>query len=107
MFLNGDSLVVKFGSISDTTTQGNQHLQGAIAIYNEELASFKTLAKSQDVLTKKKAKGRITFLTYLQSYLKIQDMWRSWSVAGVMEAAMYPSPKLLLLQITSSLSIVA
>jgi hypothetical protein len=59
----------------------------AVAAYNQELAHFTTLTKSKDIVESKQGKGGIAFLTYLQSYLKVEDFWRSWSVAGAIEAA--------------------
>jgi hypothetical protein len=59
----------------------------ALEAYNEELVYFKALNFSKDPLKKKQGTGGLAFLTYLQSYLKVCDFWRSWSVAGAMEAA--------------------
>jgi hypothetical protein len=59
----------------------------ALAAYNEELTYFKDLSKSWNTTTKKQEKGGIAFLTYLQFYLKLQNMWHLWSIAGAMEAA--------------------
>ncbi|KAJ7763028.1 hypothetical protein B0H16DRAFT_1661803 [Mycena metata] len=57
----------------------------AITAYNAQVLHFKTLAKSR--AGKDQSKGALAFLTYLQAYLKVRDFWKSWSLAGVDEAA--------------------
>jgi hypothetical protein len=56
----------------------------ALAAYNEELTYFKGLSKSWNTTMKKQGKGGIVFLTYLQFYLKLRNMWCSWSI-GVLK----------------------
>jgi hypothetical protein len=68
--------------LKDITTH-----EEALAAYNTELGYFTGLSKSKDTIQKKQGQGGLSFLTYLQSYLKVRDFWRSWSVAGAMEAA--------------------
>ncbi|KAJ7458973.1 hypothetical protein FB451DRAFT_1046462, partial [Mycena latifolia] len=59
----------------------------AITEYNAQIHHFKKLSKSGGHLAKAQAKGALAFLTYLQGYLKLRDMWQSWSLAGAEEAA--------------------
>ncbi|KAJ7883316.1 hypothetical protein B0H13DRAFT_1512601, partial [Mycena leptocephala] len=56
-----------------------------IAEYNAQVLHFRTLAKARGA--KDQSKGALAFLTYLQRYLKVRDFWKSWSLAGVEEAA--------------------
>ncbi|KAJ7153245.1 hypothetical protein C8R46DRAFT_830330, partial [Mycena filopes] len=57
----------------------------AVAEYNAQVLHFKTLAKARG--GKEQSKGGLAFLTYLQAYLKSREFWKSWSLAGVEEAA--------------------
>ncbi|KAJ6479681.1 hypothetical protein C8R45DRAFT_872726, partial [Mycena sanguinolenta] len=57
----------------------------AITEYNTQVSHFKMLAMARG--GKEQSKGALAFLTYLQRYLKVRDFWKSWSLAGVEEAA--------------------
>ncbi|KAJ7149105.1 hypothetical protein C8R46DRAFT_916478, partial [Mycena filopes] len=57
----------------------------AIAEYNAQVLYFKTLGKARG--GNDQSKAGLAFLTYLQVYLKVRDFWKSWSLAGVEEAA--------------------
>lgn len=60
----------------------------AIATYNVELEYFRELSNSSSTtLDKAKSKGGLAFLAYFKSYLALQGFWKSWSRAGIIEAA--------------------
>ncbi|KAL6301041.1 hypothetical protein BKA93DRAFT_752298 [Sparassis latifolia] len=59
----------------------------ALQAYNEEVKHFKTLAAETSWNSEQKAKGGLSFLAYLQPYLKSHSFWLLWSLAGVQEAA--------------------
>jgi hypothetical protein len=60
----------------------------AIATYNVELEYFWSLSNSSSTtLDKARSKGGLAFLGYFKSYLALQGFWKSWSRAGIIEAA--------------------
>ena len=59
-----------------------------IATYNVELEYFWELSNSSStMLDKAKSKGGLMFLAYFKSYLALHGFWKSWSRAGIIEAA--------------------
>ncbi|KAJ7748874.1 hypothetical protein B0H16DRAFT_1319578, partial [Mycena metata] len=61
--------------------------EDAVDTYNTEMRYFKQLATKREKIEKLKGKAGLSFLAYLQSYLKVRDFWLSWSLAGVKLAA--------------------
>ena len=60
----------------------------AIVAYNAELEYFRSLSKDGcTALDKAKSAGGLAFLAYFKSYLALQGFWKSWSRAGIVEAA--------------------
>ncbi|KAM6493913.1 hypothetical protein JOM56_010274 [Amanita muscaria] len=60
----------------------------AIVAYNAELEYFRSLSKDGcTALDKAKSTGGLAFLAYFKSYLALQGFWKSWSRAGIIEAA--------------------
>jgi hypothetical protein len=59
-----------------------------IVAYNAELEYFHSLSKDGcTALDKAKSADGLTFLAYFKSYLTLQGFWKSWSQAGIVEAA--------------------
>jgi hypothetical protein len=62
----------------------------AVSLYNGEVEYFRKLGKGRgpgSAENKKQSQAALDFLNYLHSYIKLEDYWRSWSLAGAMEAA--------------------
>ncbi|KAJ7144005.1 hypothetical protein C8R44DRAFT_915867 [Mycena epipterygia] len=59
----------------------------AITEYNAQVLHFTQLSKSRNTITKAQGRAGLAFLTYLQGYIKVREMWESWSLAGAEEAA--------------------
>lgn len=59
----------------------------AVTAYNDEVVHFRQMAESTIEIPKKQAQGALSFLTYLQDYLKDYTFWRTWSAASAVEAA--------------------
>ncbi len=59
----------------------------AITAYNNQIMRFKQLGCKDDRISKLQSKAALSFLHYLNSYLRIQSLWLAWSMGGVIEAA--------------------
>ena len=59
----------------------------AITAYNNQITHFKQLGHKDDRISKLQSKAALSFLHYLNSYLRIQSLWLAWSMGGVIEAA--------------------
>ncbi|KAK7050167.1 hypothetical protein R3P38DRAFT_3306410 [Favolaschia claudopus] len=61
--------------------------EDAITAYNIELDEFKRIGRTRSEIAKTQSKAAIGFLTYLQGYLKVREIWQCWSLAGAEKAA--------------------
>ena len=59
----------------------------AITAYNNQIKHFKQLGRKDDRISKLQLKAALSFLHYLDSYLRIQSLWLAWSKGGIIEAA--------------------
>ena len=59
----------------------------AITAYNNQIMHFKQLGHEDDRISKLQSKAALSFLHYLNSYLRIQSLWLAWSMGGVIKAA--------------------
>ena len=59
----------------------------AITAYNNQITFFKQLGCKDDRISKLQSKAVLSFLHYLNSYLRIQSLWLAWSMGGIIEAA--------------------
>lgn len=59
----------------------------AIALYNIEIQYWKQLQAKRDKISRSQAKGALTYLQYLNSYLQSEEYWKSWSPAGAIIAS--------------------
>lgn len=59
----------------------------AIAAYNSEVLYYRSQEQSVIEVVRKQALGALSFLSYLQDYLKDRAFWCTWSAASAVEAA--------------------
>ncbi|RXW16666.1 hypothetical protein EST38_g9180, partial [Candolleomyces aberdarensis] len=55
-------------------------------VYNDEITFWQQQKRSRTALNRSQADGALKFLKYLESYIKSEALWFSWSKAGANEA---------------------
>jgi len=59
----------------------------ALTAYHSEIKYWESIAQKRNTSSKAQAKGALSFLVYLKTYVENRSFWMSWSPAGAIEAA--------------------
>jgi hypothetical protein len=59
----------------------------AMSVYVAKIQYWRAIRAEAGDIFKTQARGALTFLQYLNSYLSSRTLWQSWSPAGVLEAS--------------------